>query len=270
MNPDIVLKVVGYAVVPLVMAWIGNHLASQVVEDIRRRRMYRGAFIVLVVVGIVGSWLVEWRSDRDHAKEVTENNQAISHLQSTLTATQVQSATDLGYLKGRLDAALDRPQLDMSGFAKALAQSTSGLVREQTQIQSDADLKQQAIHLAHDMRVFEVQYKQKEEALFDSHTYNAEETRQQAILEQQNFTNSLVNLSAQETLEFRNNFLARALTLRDQMITRIGDPSKLPQARLGQLIAFDGMLAGPSPISDAADYLESLAMRLPVKPTTRR
>ena len=66
MSPDVLLKVIGYAVIPLVMAWIGNSLAAEATQDPKRRRWYKGAFIGLVVIGLVVTWLVEWRSDETH------------------------------------------------------------------------------------------------------------------------------------------------------------------------------------------------------------
>jgi hypothetical protein len=65
-----------------------------------------------------------------------------------------------------------------------------------------------------------------------------------------------------EETAFRNQLLGEAIYLRDQLLIRLGTvASSSPQDRI-KTLAFDGFLAGPSPISDAADYLEQLARQL--------
>lgn len=54
--------------------------------------------------------------------------------------------------------------------------------------------------------------------------------------------------------EFKNNCLGEAVYLRDELLKRI--PKKdHPKIEKHELIAFEGMLAAPSPVSDAATYL---------------
>jgi uncharacterized protein YsxB (DUF464 family) len=271
MSPDVLLKVAAYAVIPLVMAVIGNNLASEVIQDAKRRRMYKGVFIVLAAIGVVGTWLVEWRSDVSHTKEVTESGQAILRVQEQLTSNQLQSAQDMGYLKGRLDAALDRPtpQLDMQKFASALSASSALLIQAQVKAQSDEELKAQTIQLARDMRALESSYQSRVESAlgFESMPPNATAAERNAAF--QKGVAAEQQLMQQENLDFRNKFLARAITLRDELIANLGK-TPLPNVPNYKLIAFDGMLAGPSPISDAADYLEMLANKLPERASKPR
>jgi hypothetical protein len=242
MTSDILLKVLGYAVIPLVMAGIGNNLASEVIHNPRRRKMYRSAFLVLVILGISGAWIVEWRSEAAHTMEITENGKAISHLQETLTATQLQSANDMGYLKGRLDAAIDRPEPDMSKLASAITASSSALIRAQIKIQSAAELKVQAIQLAQDMRAFESQYTQREYTMTISETLSRAPTPLQKSEDFKKATIARVQMMEQEKLEFRDKFLVRAITVRDEMIAKIGDTKELPNFPQNRLIAFSGFL----------------------------
>src|SRR5579862_9555420 len=67
-------KICVNAVIPLVMAWMGNHLAAKVVESKSERRLWRVVFILVATIGIVGSVWVETQLDKEHANEVTTLN----------------------------------------------------------------------------------------------------------------------------------------------------------------------------------------------------
>jgi hypothetical protein len=245
------------------MAWLGNHLASKVVENKRWRAMYRGGFVVLFFLGVVGTWIFEWRSDASHAQEVYENKDAISRLNARLQATQLQSANDMGYLKGRFDDAASRPQPDAAQLCRSIIASNTEVVRAQAKKETTTELKKEATQIAQEMRVFESQYKQRSNSLSYSPISPPNATRAQEIEAFDKRVLADQQLHEQERLEFGNRFLARARALRDEMILKIGyDPVGTGIAR-SQLIAFDGILAGPNPISDAADYLELLASKLP-------
>ncbi len=51
MDTMVLLKVAGYAVIPLVMSLMGNNLAAEVVIDKSKRRWYRVGFFVLLFWG---------------------------------------------------------------------------------------------------------------------------------------------------------------------------------------------------------------------------
>jgi hypothetical protein len=75
-------------------------------------------------------------------------------------------------------------------------------------------------------------------------------------------TNQMMQRSIEAQNEFRSRYMPEASALRDEMSRRLGIfPPYSPDHRT---VALDyGMLAGVSPLSDAADYLEALARRLP-------
>jgi hypothetical protein len=226
MSPDVLLKVIGYAVIPLVMAWIGNSLASEAIQDPKRRRWYKGAFIGLVVIGLVVTWLVEWRSDETHTKEVADNKDTLVHVQELLMATKVQSAQDMGYLKGRLDAAIDRPQPpqpDMQKLATAIAASSAALIQAQIKAQSDTELKTQATQLAKDMRAFESGYDMRLRAnVMNRGPYSPTMTEADRNSQFQRETAAMLQLMEQEKLEFRNNFLVRAINVKGRADRKTG------------------------------------------------
>ncbi len=74
----------------------------------------------------------------------------------------------------------------------------------------------------------------------------------------------------QQNLEVNNTYLGQARQLRDEIVYRlkiVGIFSPYvdlsPVERVGVSTLDDGMLAGPHPITLAANYLEKLARRLP-------
>ena len=73
-----------------------------------------------------------------------------------------------------------------------------------------------------------------------------------------------VNASMQRRMEygneFRKRFLGEAINYRDELLKRL---KIMPPKEESHIIALQGFLAGPSPISDLAQYLENLARQLP-------
>ena len=60
------------AAIPLVMALLGNYLAAETKESIVEKRLWRSLFIVLAILGTVGSFFLETQLDAEHKKELTD------------------------------------------------------------------------------------------------------------------------------------------------------------------------------------------------------
>lgn len=129
---------------------------------------------------------------------------------------------------------------------------------------SNAELSRQAIALATEMRDFETESRNRGWEISEyerEKVSNAATEREKNIFRRQ-FTNNLLRRSNEHQNQFRQRYLGKAVHLRDEMLRRVEHPPNLDSRRL---IAFDGILAGPSPVSDAADYLDQLARNLPDK-----
>lgn len=61
---------------------------------------------------------------------------------------------------------------------------------------------------------------------------------------------------------FQKLFLFRIRLIKEELLRRLRREDRTDETLLSHPVAFDGFLAGPSPISDAANYLERLARRL--------
>jgi hypothetical protein len=128
---------------------------------------------------------------------------------------------------------------------------------------SNIELKEATIRFATQMRTFEMNSKT-ESAKIESPT-PANLTPEQSTYFYNDQVKRYQHLSARIRTEYANTFLQASIILRDELKGRLQRTGifAVERARPAMpLIAFDGMLAGPHPISDAADYLEAMARRL--------
>lgn len=126
---------------------------------------------------------------------------------------------------------------------------------------SNAELSRQAIALAVEMRDFETEHRNRDWEISEYERDRVRSAREkEKDLFWRQYANNSIRRSNEHQNRFRQRYLGKAVHLRDEMLRRVQPPPNFDSHRL---IAFDGMLAGPSPVSDAADYLEQLARSLP-------
>jgi hypothetical protein len=130
---------------------------------------------------------------------------------------------------------------------------------------SNAQLRDAAIEFAAKMRSFEANTDAIE---FGSPDRNqTEEQRNQAWNKMQN---DIIVHFRQKSLAFSNNYLGNAVELRNEIILRLESVGILKPYvgmsffdRDGSEVLDGGLLAGASPVTDAANYLEKLARMIP-------
>lgn len=224
------------------------------------RRVLLASLFVLLGVGEAISII---RADSDHKEEVSGLNKALDRVQATLTATQIQSAADMGFLKGRLASGIGP---DIGRLGAEIARENAKMIQQQTKTLSAKELSDSAINLAQKMREFERTWKVQEQ-LAEEQLWNAQvaaKTPEEKVGLRNQETAFYIQSHANEEAAFRTQLLGQAIYLRDQLLMRLGNPTIRMEDR-GKTLAFDGFLAGPTPISDAADYLEQLARQLSPK-----
>ncbi len=145
----------------------------------------------------------------------------------------------MAYLKGRLDAL--RPTREVAASISVSRPDHKTLAAN-------------AVAFAKQMRDFELQQRAEQEVITDKFL------KQHAITWDQ-MTTEEIQHSYRRAALFRNNYLGKATYFRDELEKRLNTPPLSAEGRW-KLLAFDGALAGPSPISDAADYIEKLARQL--------
>jgi len=222
-----------------------------------RRVLYALLFVLLGI----GEAISIIRADSDHRDEMRRGlNRALDRVQATLIATQIQSAADMGFLKGRLASGIGP---DIGRLGAEIARENAKMIQQQSKTLSGRELSNSAVSLAQKMREFERAW-QVQEQLEEEQLWNAQiaaKTPDEKVKLRNQETAFYIQSHANEETAFRNQLLGQAIYLRDQLLMRLGNPTITPEDRMRSL-AFDGMLAGPSPISDAADYLERLARQV--------
>ncbi|MBZ5528647.1 MAG: hypothetical protein LAN71_12180 [Acidobacteriia bacterium] len=221
------------------------------------RRVLFASLFVLLGVGEAMSII---KADSDHKEEIRGLNRALDGVQATLTATQIQSAADMGFLKGRLASGIGP---DIGRLGAEIARENAKMIQQLSKTVSAKELSNSAINLAQKMREFERAWRV-QERLGEEQLWNAQiaaKTPDEKVKLRNQQTAFYIQSHANEEAAFRSQLLGQAIYLRDQLLMRLGNPAITTQNRIKEL-AFDGMLAGPSPISDAADYLEQLARQL--------
>jgi len=267
MRPDILLKVIGYAVIPLTMAWIGNHLASKVYDnEPKRRLMYRAAFFVLVIVGVGGTCFVEWRSDRSHANEISSQHEDIQNLMGELRKSETGRQVDNAILRTKLE---DYSQLSQLGPAlMKLAQTSAEFQRKQyeAKVTSDKDLYALAMKSVTQIREFSKKYS----ALESENTLGFRLSGQMSDAERQQKwnenTNKMIQLSYAKQNEFQTSILPDAIYARNELLRKgLPEPPMDPMQKSEVNMVLHGALAGVYPELQFANYLEQMA-----KPLSRK
>lgn len=253
----IFLKVVAYAVIPLVMAWAGNHLAAEGVQDPKRRRMYRVAFVVLALIGIGLTTAIEVASDKAHTKEFDAQKRQEDRLEGRIESLQIQNASDTGYLKAKLEDALGHPQADIG---KQIVASNAELIKHEVAKLSKEDLVQSALALTKRMRECEIRHKGIESNIradyWDKmHGTSAGDISKLAMEER--FNTDVARRGYESEC---GSLMGEAVYFKDAIERKLKTPP--PKSERGELAAFQGIFAGPAPVQDAATYLEVIARQL--------
>lgn len=212
-----------------------------------------------VLYVLLGLWAV--REKRMADSEAKGLRAQVGSVQAMLQAAQLTNAADMGYLRGRLDALVSKPS-DVGQLAGAITKAASEIARRETRRLSDEQLSKSTMDLAKRMRIFESKYRARDYAATDSYMQaiqRAKPEERTGIFNQH--VAQLTQSSLERDLEFRNTLLGEAVYFRNELQRRLQLTDVPPKDR-HRIIAFDGILAGPSPVSDAADYLEQLARQL--------
>ena len=267
-NATVALKVIGYAVIPLVMAWLGGHLATTTIQDPKRRLMYRVAFLVIAVIGIVATLFVEITVEGSHTKETEGQRRDIGSLRGDLQRAETARQIDTAILKTKLEDAYQmNAQLAQFGPAiMKLAQTSAEYSRKQyeTKVTSNKQLRDFTIDVVRRMRESERNHDLKIRQIIDKQMATVqkaateEERRRLWNLQSTELTQQYVNWE----FEFKSNILGDAVYAKDELLKRLGPQPELPPMEKSNLIVFRGILAGAHPVSGAAAYLEQLSKKL--------
>jgi hypothetical protein len=253
-------KIAANAVVPLIMAWLGNHLAVEVKESNRERALWRAGFALLAVCGIIGSFLVESALDGEHKKEVNDLKgrltQAIEIFgHSTSSAEHVQIMATLDGMKPK----------NTTLPAKPVQKPQQGLFQQTPYSKwSRNALREYTLSFASRLRDYEQNFTNQQAAMLSRHQQNSIDHASDPRSQQ----DSLWRSQIQDELElyrnyedgYKRNLFPTAENLRDELCDRLGVSAAVQQP---SALQYGGSTAGAYPLSELALYLERLAQHLP-------
>ena len=233
----ILLKVVAYTILPIVIAGLGIYVSLRRNMPDYERWACVWFFIGLLIIAMGLSYLVESKSaaiedGKDAARDQLSRTQA-----AELEVLRVQSVQQYQELLARIPV----PVANIARLPE-----------------TDHRLAEDTIAWATRMRNFEAQYEsQRPQWTAASGFNNLSEDEKHRLF--RDHTTALINQSNDERRRFGNEYLGRAVQLKNELERRL---HQAPSDEGHRLTAFDGFLAGVYPISNAANYLEQLARRL--------
>jgi hypothetical protein len=273
MSGTTTLKVIAYGFVPLVLALIGLHFASEAITSPRRRNMWRAFLILFTTAGIALTIIVEKRIDDEHATEIGQQKQAINNLiggMNDLTGTIIHSPVDQEHQQIAASLTAIQGKLNIPRKAIATAPPARPLsTEERIHVLSDADLKSYAIQLANRIRNFEATYRANE------YSQSIESTRAMSTTDPQERRRLLDQMgvqfmrqSVEHENQYKQQYWADVASVYMELIDRIKAHGKIPPEIPGwepggvRMTLSNGTLSGSMRVDDIANYLEILAKAL--------
>ncbi len=265
MTLDALLNIAITVVLPFLMALGGGILAARSLQSEREKRFWIFGFVLVFLLCVALSVVQQVRSTTQEAsRQVRDSQRDLVHMGNEK------------YMQGQLDS-INRVLASLSqnstpdktlSLLKSLMTATAPptLTKTEYGALNNVQLQNAAFKLANDLRELEAQEQAEE--------YQSGDARMSAIrratteVEKSGIWDQYNNLDEQRRLtyqtRFRKEFFGAAVALRDELLLRIPDSSRIkPQY---PIFALDnGSLAGASPLAEVATYIEALARRLPVK-----
>ncbi len=132
-------------------------------------------------------------------------------------------------------------------------------VPETIRVLGNPELREKVIALANDMRNFEHHFKSRELQLLLNRPSLTGTEEEKNLQWKQQVNTDIQQYQAYQN-EFRKRFFGEASSYRDELLRRL---NIMPPDEEKRVVALEGALAGPAPISDLAAYLEKLVRQLP-------
>lgn len=257
-------KIAGYVLIPLILAYLGNHFAVAGESNPRRKIMWRAIFFALALAGVLLVVVVEKRIDDDHESEMKEERANLR----TVMKQQVGITDNLAAIGKRFD--VRTPERIVVRVPVPVLPPTE---EEKLRKMSSADFRQYAMEWAKKLRNFEAAYENRfGEKFMSVPAFGDNQAARDAYMA--NWSRELTQMSADHLNDYKNNFWSETVAIYNELERRyktMGRELPEPQRVIPFAIAnaflikntLSGSLNGPHPIGELADYLELLARGLP-------
>jgi len=254
---------------PIALSTVGVIVSIKIPKE-KHRIWWIVSFIAFGVILSVLTYIQQSRTRTEYNRQQVEQAKQQKDLKDMLEKSGIaltQSRLAQEYMKGQLDSlsllagkisqSVSDPGIkQVAGAIEKLVQSNV-----QTIVASNKQICSNTFNLAKRMQKFEQERMSKSSRRMEQE-WNAMRTaktdEEKHHIWNQYIAQSIQN-SANEQYEFRTTLLGEAIYLKDELLKRL--PSE-PQPSRMEAIAFEGSLAGPYPVSNAAVYLEKLARKL--------
>jgi len=210
----------------LFLTWYSVHIF---LEQGRKKTAY-----TILSIGILGVVVIAFSTHRN-SKELEDQKQAVEAVKQMLQKSEVQAASDMGYLKAKLEDA-EKWNDTMSQFAPAIAkfaETTATLEQKQyeAKVTSDKDLFSFTMEVVHKIRDFSQKYQtldsQRSLQSMKNSVSSTEVERQKQWNQE---IQDSIRISLGRDAEFRDSILADAIYARRELLNR-----KLPEPVLGRV-----------------------------------
>lgn len=267
-----ILKVIGYAAIPIALALAGNYFAVKDLQDSRWKYMWRAFFMVLGLSGIFLVAVVEKKVDDEHEKEIVEQRAAIQNLidsNRSLNAAIVNPLSNPEHQQMVATLSAIQGKLNIPKQVVVPQQSRPLSTEERFHAMNDADLKNYGIQLANRLRSFEATYRTNEytRTMDWSRTMSTTDPQERRRLFGEENTQTVRQME-EHGRQFREQYWADVASIYMELIDRIKAHGRvlpeIPGWEPGgvRMTLSDGTLSGATRVDDIANYLEILARAL--------
>ena len=215
----------------------------------------RPILIIFSLVGALGFIATIWQARLGNL-EKKEQKEVVEKIEKELLQSQLSQE----FIKGQLNVTaqlVGKSGDKMASAIQMLAQSNT-----QTVITTNKQICSNTLDLVKRMQAFEYNERLVERQLSDKWWQEMRDVKTEQERHEIWNKRTAQDLQIRErfSYEFRSTLLGEAVYLKNELLKRL--PHQ-PNPQSGQRpIALEGILAGPSPISDAAVYLEDLSRKL--------
>ena len=258
--------------VQIATAFWGGVVSVKALPEGESKLKHYGIFLFLGILGLILTVWVGLQTYDAEEEAIARQKQAEAN-EKTTQGKLDQSLLSQENIKGLLTGLAitmeksGNPANDqLSAVVKRFSQPPP--VNSILDAMTNPQLQESALAFVKQMRDTDAQFERQTREMTDRH-WQAE--RQIPMDQKVQFTElrdkdnaELLRWLAAQDNEFRNKYLGRAVSLRDQMLKRI-PPDKVPQVDNGSASLDFGHLLGATTIGRVADFLEQLALRLPMK-----
>jgi hypothetical protein len=261
-------------VLPTVIAVLSVQVSIKLTKG-ESHKVWWGFTIFLGIGASVLTWFSQATARKQHSAESDAQKQEQTKLRDKLD----QSLLSQEHIKGQLDSfaivlgTIKSTNANSSGDTRQLADLLQKMVKpvpvnSVLDAMTNQQLQDSVLALVKQMRETDSQFERAKREMTDRQ-WQADlaitDKTQFTAVRDKNWTEIQQTYATQDN-EFRQKYLGRAIAARDQMLKRI-PPDKIPNVNPmhGPSSLDFGHLLGATTVGRVADYLEQLALALPMK-----